>query len=294
MLDLAELIYFQIRLITPYWIAGLITGALLSAFFKGALSSMARFLRKMKVPLFGAVLASFLGAFSPVTLHAAVPVILVAARMNVPEDILISFMIASVLINPNIVIFSLVLGGEIAALRLGLSILAGTLGGFLAKHLFKHETLFRADILEKENPAAGTGSSGRKIFFCTLYRSFRKTAPYLLLGFILTALFEKYVSLEVLKFLFLGNRALGVLFASSMGVPFYYCGGGTIPLINAWLNAGMSTGAAMAFMLTGPGTKPNNLSALKIILPPRIFVYYLIYIMLFGTLTGWIVNLIVP
>lgn len=71
--------------------------------------------------------------------------------------------------------------------------------------------------------------------------------------------------------LFGGNEAWGVLMAATVGVPLYACGGGTIPLLQAWLMDGMSMGSAAAFMITGPATKITNLGAVKIVLGAKRF-----------------------
>ncbi len=84
-----------------------------------------------------------------------------------------------------------------------------------------------------------------------------------------------------------------MLMAATIGVPLYACGGGTIPLLQAWLMDGMSMGSAAAFMITGPATKITNLGALKIVLGIRNFAIYLIYVMIFAFVTGMAVNLLV-
>ena len=90
-----------------------------------------------------------------------------------------------------------------------------------------------------------------------------------------------------------GNEAFGVLMAATVGVPLYACGGGTIPLLQAWLMDGMSMGSAAAFMITGPSTKITNLGALKIVLGLKNFALYIVFVMAFSFLTGLVVNLFV-
>ena len=92
--------------------------------------------------------------------------------------------------------------------------------------------------------------------------------------------------------LFGGNEAFGVLMAATIGVPLYACGGGTIPLLQAWLADGMSMGSASAFMLTGPSTKITNLGAMKIVLGAKYFALYIVFIIVFSLATGSAVNLI--
>ena len=92
--------------------------------------------------------------------------------------------------------------------------------------------------------------------------------------------------------MFGGNEAWGVLMASTVGVPLYVCGGGTIPILQSWLAGGMSMGSATAFMITGPATKITNLGALKAVLGIRNFILYWVFVILFSLLSGLLVNLI--
>jgi uncharacterized membrane protein YraQ (UPF0718 family) len=123
-------------------------------------------------------------------------------------------------------------------------------------------------------------------------RSVLRTAPNLAFGIVLAALFELYFPMNILKDIFGGNNGLGVLFAASLGVTAYYCGGGTIPLILAWMNEGMSLGSAITFMLIGPATKLTNLTAVKTIMPAKSFSFYLIFNITFGIASGLIIDMI--
>ena len=80
--------------------------------------------------------------------------------------------------------------------------------------------------------------------------------------------------------------------ASTVGVPLYVCGGGTIPIIRSWLANGMSIGSAAAFMITGPATKITNLGALKVVLGGKHFALYWVFVILFSFVTGVVVNLV--
>ena len=86
------------------------------------------------------------------------------------------------------------------------------------------------------------------------------------------------------------NEGFGVLMAATIGVPLYACGGGTIPLLQAWLLDGMSMGSAAAFMITGPATKITNLGAVKIVLGVKRFLLYLAFVMAFSLLCSLAVN----
>ena len=63
-----------------------------------------------------------------------------------------------------------------------------------------------------------------------------------------------------------------------------------MPLLSSWLEAGMSMGSAIAFMVAGPATKLTNLGAVKIVLGLRNFTLYLGYCLLFAILAGFLAD----
>ncbi len=130
-------------------------------------------------------------------------------------------------------------------------------------------------------------------FLRNLGRNIKATGLYFLFGVVLSAFFQRYVPADTMTAIFGGNEAFGVLMAATVGVPLYACGGGTIPLLQVWLNDGMSMGSAAAFMITGPATKITNLGALKIVLGAKNFILYLIYMMFFAFATGLLINIFV-
>lgn len=85
----------------------------------------------------------------------------------------------------------------------------------------------------------------------------------------------------------------GIVIASLLGVASPLCMYGTIPFLQAWLLDGMSMGSASAFMVTGPATKITNLSTVKIILGWKRFALYLLYVMAFACLSGWLVDFMI-
>ena len=124
------------------------------------------------------------------------------------------------------------------------------------------------------------------------WRNIKATGPYFLLGVLLAAIFQRYVPGDKFAALFGKNEGFGILFAATVGVPLYVCGGGTIPLMIQWLADGMSYGAAAAFMITGPAAKITNLGALKIVLGADRFACYLAFAVLFSLAVGAVVSVV--
>ena len=280
---LGNSIWSQLWMIIPYWLTGLVVGSLVSVYLSDQIA--AKVSQLVAERLWVICFASLLGIVSPLCMFGTIPLIAALGQKGVPQHVLASFMVSSVLLNPNLWLVSFVLGLEIALTRLALSFLCGVLAGWLVLYGFKERELFSfggfCDVKKK------------RTLFSSLIKALRITTPYLLFGVILTALGERYIPPEWISGMFGARRGLGVLFATTLSVPLYICGAGTIPLIRAWLIAGMGTGDAMAFMLAGPATKLNNLSAVKMVLGTKYFLLYLAFIVCFAILAGWGVEFIV-
>ena len=283
-------VWLQFQQIGPFWASGLVAGSLVSVLLSQKIADKMTALASGSLWILPLSIAAFLGLVSPLCMYGTVPIIAALGKKGVPQHLLAAFMISSILLNPNIFFFTFALGVNVALVRLVLSFLSGILAGGivlgLGKRLFPNQTLFALDRFEEPE------AKQKKAFFFDLLKAFRITAPFLLFGITLAALFERYVPPDIIAGMFGARRGLGVLFATTVSIPLYICGGGTIPLIRAWMHAGMGTGDAMAFMLAGPTVKINNLSAVKMIFGGRHFLLYLAYNLGFAMLAGWTIEFI--
>lgn len=284
--------YFTVQLdqIFPYWVLGMVLGSAISVFAKGTIHALFGKLQTKKLGVLGVILASALGIASPLCMYGTIPLAASFSKIGMKDDLLAAFMMSSILLNPQLIIYSAALGGGALAVRIISCFLCGIAAGLLVRFFYKEKTFF--------NFSGFSGPTNRDTdpnilvrFFKNLGRNVKATGLYFLFGILLSALFQRYVPTEVMTGLFGGNEAFGVLMAATIGVPLYACGGGTIPLLQQWLMDGMSMGSAAAFMITGPATKITNLGALKIVLGAKRFLLYIVFTMLFAFLTGIIVNL---
>ena len=281
----------QLRQIFLYWVLGMVLGSAVSVFAKEKIHNAVRSLSGKKLGAFGVIPASALGIASPLCMYGTIPLAASFSRYGISDDWLAAFMMSSGLLNPQLIIYSAALGPAALAVRIVSCFLCGITAGLLVRFLHRKE-FFRFEAFE-DPKSRDTDPNILLRFLKNLGRNIKATGLYFLLGVLLSALFQRYVPAETMTAVFGGNEAFGVLMAATIGVPLYACGGGTIPLLQAWLMDGMSMGSAAAFMITGPATKITNLGALKIVLGIRNFAIYLIYVMIFAFVTGMAVNLLV-
>jgi uncharacterized membrane protein YraQ (UPF0718 family) len=202
-------------------------------------------------------------------------------------------MMSSILLNPQLLFYSAALGRTAVIIRLASCFICGILAGLCVRLFFKKSKFFVFTAF-RENPGRDTDPRLPLRFIKNLGRNIKATGLYFLAGIALSALFQRYVPADLVAFLFGRNRGFGILMAATIGVPLYVCGGGTIPLLQNWLNSGMSLGSAAAFMITGPATKITNLGALKMVLGIRNFGFYLLFTILAALLSGFAANFLIP
>lgn len=283
----------QLRQIAFYWILGMVVGSFVLVFAKDAIHNCFDGLCDKKWGVWGIIPASFLGVASPLCMYGTIPIAASFSRHGMREDWLAAFMMTSVLLNPQLIMYSTSLGTVALAVRVVSCTLCGIAAGLLLNVFYKKKSFFNFTGFE---PRASHDTDPNLLvrFLKNLGRNIKATGPYFLIGVLLSALFQRYVPAESFAELFgKENEGFGVLMAATIGVPLYACGGGTIPLLQQWLVSGMSMGSAAAFMITGPATKITNLGALKIVLGLKRFILYIVFVMLFSFVTGIVVNLII-
>ena len=280
----------QLRQIFWYWIIGMAIGSLVSVFAKDRIHGLFAGMQKKKWGVLGIIPACLLGIASPLCMYGTIPIAASFRKQGMREDWLAAFMMASILLNPQLIIYSAALGTKALAIRIISCFLCGLSAGLLV-HLFYRDRNFFTFREFSEQKSRDTHPNLLVRYLLNFRRNVKATGLYFLFGILLSALFQRYVPQNLMIRVFGGNKAWGVLMAATVGVPLYACGGGTIPLLQNWLSEGMSLGSASAFMITGPATKITNLGALKICLGWKRFVLYLLYIMLFSFVSGLLVNL---
>ena len=285
--------YFEIQFnqIFIYWLLGILIGSLISVLAKDKIHKFFLLIEKKNLGILGIFIASILGILSPLCMYGTIPIAASFSKQGMKDEMLGAFIMSSILLNPQLLVHTSALGIEIVLIRLNTCILVGFLAGLFIRLFYKNKPFFRFNKLyEVRNKDIDPNILMR--ILKNIGRNIKATGPYFLVGIIISVLFQMYVPTDVVTSLFGENNGYAVLLAATIGVPLYVCGGGTIPLLQDWLNQGMSLGAATSFMITGPATKITNLGALKIVLGNKNFILYLLFTMISSTCIGFFINII--
>jgi uncharacterized membrane protein YraQ (UPF0718 family) len=288
----------QVLQLGPYVAGGILLAALL-----GQLDLPRRWARALRNSGAGMVLgAACLGGASPLCTYGTVPVLVELLRGGASPGPALAFLISSSLLNPQL--FVVMAGG--LGLRLALAHAGGVLllsvpAGLLARRL-RQDTFLNTAVLASSlysstpsGPRTPSGKGDGKMVGDLVRSTLRLTERvglYFVGGVILAALLQTLVPAAWTSSLLGAGRWYGVLIAGLLGVPFYACGGGAVPIIAGLLAQGMSPGAALAFFLAGPATRLTSLAALGTLLNRRALVAYVAYVVAGAALMGTLFNLL--
>jgi uncharacterized membrane protein YraQ (UPF0718 family) len=274
---------YTLRILESYWellikIAPYFVASILIQVVMIQIIGKKRFSLNFDNKILAIIGAALLGMISPLPTYAAVPVALSFLPLGIPVGAVISFVIASPLINPGVFFLTLTqLGVEIAIARIIATFVIAVGGGILAGYLFKYF---------KIPDVSSVRIKPRRSFFQEFWKNFQWLGKYFALALLISACVKALISPQLVSEI-LGKHIQGsLLIAISLGVPFYSCGGAAIPFVEVLSDLGMNKGAVLAFFIAGPATKLETLYIFKSMMGIKVFVYYLVLTVIGAYLAG--------
>lgn len=125
--------------------------------------------------------------------------------------------------------------------------------------------------------------------FVTLPRDIGKA---LLVGVALSGVISALVAPDTLRS-YLGGGVVPMLAAMAIGIPLYVCATASTPIAASLIVAGLSPGAALVFLITGPATNSASLVTLWKVLGRRATILYLVTVAVGALATGIAVDALV-
>lgn len=211
----------------------------------------------------------------------------------------LTFLLTAPAFNPAAILLTLgLLGWKFAVGRIIVAVSGGILVGYITDAYFKNKIKHPKQMHIEAEPA---GTHQEKLKFkkraldSLLYswEFVKMVLPLILLGVIGAGLVKAFVPPSfIIKYL--GNGVIPIALASVIGVFMYTPTLVEVPFVRGLLESGMGTGAAFAFLLTGPALSlPSILGVCKIV-KPRVVVLYATLMWVFGTAVGLVFWYLVP
>lgn len=254
-----------------------------------------------RTPRISIVVASLLGMLSPLSTIGTVPIMIGFYAGGIPLAPLVTFLVASALMNPQLFIITWgSLGGDFVVLRLASITVFTILLGYIVLVSNRRLTALNLLGVNEKLPEISTSNVAKswqdftvRKFFHSFFGNLEYVGYYMVLGILTSVIVETIVPLETVLQFTSEQQWLNVLAASVMGIPLYACGGAVIPMLESLIESGMDYGSAIAFLIVGPGTRVTTLMALGSFFTQRMLVIYVAFLLGFSMVVGIVTNLLV-
>lgn len=117
----------------------------------------------------------------------------------------------------------------------------------------------------------------------------RDIGKALMFGVVISGLIAAFVAPQALES-YLGGGVWPMLAAMAIGIPLYVCATASTPIALGLIHAGLSPGAALVFLISGPATNTAALTTLWKVLGRRSAVLYLVTVAIASLATGMAVD----
>jgi uncharacterized membrane protein YraQ (UPF0718 family)/copper chaperone CopZ len=205
-----------------------------------------------------------------------------------------SFLLSTPQTGADSILVTLSLLGPVYAIFRPLAALVTGIVGGLAVSLFDPNGAGQGDAPETctDDCCSGNGPANpiaraARYGFVTLPRDIGKS---LLIGLVLAGVIAAVVPSDLARDY--GVGLLGMLAMMAVGIPLYVCATASVPIAAALMLKGVSPGAALVFLMTGPATNAATIATVWHVLGRRTAIIYLATVVVsafaFGTLLDYI------
>ena len=225
----------------------------------------------------------------PICSCGVVPIYRSLILRGVPATAAMAFLVATPELGVESLILSVpLLGGKLTALRiLSALVVALAIGRFVGSAA---SSTVRAAAVDSE--AADSMSLGRKfsrVFAIGFGEVLNETAPWILVGLAVAAALAPS---GIGEYLALIPEGFDIPIFALAGIPLYICASGATPLAAVLILKGLSPGAAVALLLTGPATNITTYGLLSKLHGRKIALWFMLGVMLVSVALGYMVNFI--
>jgi len=252
-----------------------------------------------KKGILSAIKAAFMGVPLPVCSCGVIPVSASLRKNGASKSATVSFLIST----PQTGVDSIVVTYSLMGLAFGIfrplaALLSGILGGIF-EFLLEKEDEGSADI-EVEPCCGGAAcdvdnnksSKEKKSFIQALRYGFielpQDISSALLIGLLVSGVISILVPEDFFASFLGSNIFLQYIVMLVIGIPVYVCSTGSVPVALALVMKGISPGAALVFLMSGPATNAATISTIWKIMGRRSLMIYLSTIAISSLLSGYL------
>ncbi len=244
----------------------------------------------------GNIMAALLGIVTPFCSCSAVPVFIGFVEAGVPLGVTFSFLISSPMVNEvALVMLWGLFGWKVAMIYIAAGLIVAISGGIMIGNLklegYVEDYVFQIKSVDMEMEKLTWQDRAVQAYRYTL-QILKKVWLYVIFGIAIGGLIHGYAPQDFLvKWAGKGNF-FAVPLAVIIGVPLYSNAAGTIPIVHALMEKGMSIGTVLAFMMSVTALSLPEMIILRNVLKPKLIAIFVGILAVSITLVGYLFNII--
>ncbi len=223
----------------------------------------------------------------PICSCGVVPLYHSLIRRGVPLGAAMAFLIATPELGVDAVLISVpLLGWKMTLVRLFAAAIVAWLAAYILDILIPSEKINMLELTPEDDPANAPPPFKR--FWNTLnHELVDELAPWIILGLMIAAVTDPF--LGTIDWASMPDW-VDIPLMAIIGLPLYVCATGATPIAAVMLVNGISPGAVLAFLLTGPATNVSTIGIMRRLHGNRVAVLFPLTIILLTILVGIVVN----
>lgn len=230
----------------------------------------------------------------PICSCGVVPVYRTLVQQGLPLSAALAFFVATPELGLDAFLLSLpLLGSQLAIIRLVCAGLVAIIIGWGVSKLFPSQAKNKG-VASNPDRFANLGIFQKIIggVKTGLQDVVDHTGPWIVVGLTVAALVQPYLpQIEFLKSL---PHSLEIPLFALIGMPVYVCASGITPFVAVLVASGVSPGAAVALLLTGPATNITTFGVLSSLHGRKVAIAFGLGMILLAVSSGYIVNFFFP
>jgi len=249
-----------------------------------------------KKGILGNFLGATIGALTPFCACSTIPMTLGMLNAGAPFGPIMSFVIASPLLNPIIIsMIAGLMGAKASLLYFVITFFASIIFGVILEKvggakLVKNVRLKDSCCATKETKKPETFIERLKSAFAVAWKDFRAVLWFLLFGVAVGAVIYGYMPQELIVNIAGPSNPFAIPIAAVVGIPLYIRAETAIPIGLALAEKGMSLGAVIALIIGGAGMAIPEMSMLASIFKKKLVASMVAVIFTTAVIAGYIFN----
>ena len=240
------------------------------------------------------IIAALLGTVTPFCSCSSIPLFIGFTSAGLPLGVTFSFLISSPMVDlGSLVLLMSIFGWKVAVAYVGIGLVIAVVGGTVIEKLHLEnqvEEFIRSSKALEITEEKPDFKDRIKYSLTQVASTFRKVAPYVLIGVAIGAIIHNWIPDDFISSLLGNGSPFGVILAVICVVPMYADIFGTIPIAEALLAKGALLGVALSFMMAVTTLSLPSLIMLRKAVKPKLLGIFLAVCTLGIIIVGYIFN----